>query len=513
MIFIDSGTMLYHLKAFTEDDYSAWTAIIKAFKASEQRSAQDTVHRVTTRDSTQKRAQLRNSWISNGTTELDQLKQIMSAMDAGFVDIKEQLETIRAQSSEINGPPTSGGSPQRSPQARERQGSVDNSPANSSGSGSSGKFKMKFGIPSLQRSKCLFFLSCERACSSADAHRFLCWHAQLTRISVPLFFLSVATSDGSIASTQSSIENIHARLQASFLKLKSDKEKAFEIMRSEMEKWEKNERQFRMLLSETDNKNASSISLSRTVGDKSTLSRHALEEAYIAHTRTSMTSDRTNSFTSSITGSDIFYDADDAILTADLSSADLSDLEDAGFDDQEDENDFSSDDESAEELAKHKEEAPAPATEQQKAPTAPQATKEAEGPIVRRSVLPAPVSGEDISLLSILRKNVGKDLSTVAMPVSLNEPINVLQRLCEELEYSELLDKAANLEDSLDRLVYVAAFAVSGYATTQWRAARKPFNPLHGETFEYVCPEKGFKFISEKVSHYPPVMAVSCVVF
>lgn len=268
-----------------------------------------------------------------------------------------------------------------------------------------------------------------------------------------------------------------------------------------MEKWEKNEKQFRQMLSED------TFTSSRG-GDKSTLSRHAtVEEAYIAHTRTSMTSDRTHSFTSSITGSDVFYDADDAILTADLSSADLSDLEGAGFDDQaDDQYDGSSDedDESSEELVKETQIAEAPPKQDDNS------KEEAdETPIVRRTTLPAPVSGEDISLLSILRKNVGKDLSTVAMPVSLNEPINVLQRLCEELEYSELLDKAAGLADSLDRLVYVAAFAVSGYSTSQWRAARKPFNPLHGETFEYVCPEKGFKFISEKVSHYPPIMAVS----
>ena len=31
--------------------------------------------------------------------------------------------------------------------------------------------------------------------------------------------------------------------------------------------------------------------------------------------------------------------------------------------------------------------------------------------------------------------------SQVSMPVVLNEPIGMLQRLCEELEYSELLDK------------------------------------------------------------------------
>lgn len=229
----------------------------------------------------------------------------------------------------------------------------------------------------------------------------------------------------------------------------------------------------------------------RNSGEKSALSRLALEEAFIAHARTSMSSDRTNSLTSSIhTASDVFYDAiDDAVFTANMSPADLSDLEDTGFDENgigndddnsSDEDDFVDGDDSSSSAA-------APVAQ----PAPPTAPKDDEGPIVRRSVLPAPVSGEDISLLSILRKNVGKDLSTVAMPVSLNEPINVLQKLCEELEYSELLDKAASLPGSLDRLVYVAAFAVSGYAGSQWRAGRKPFNPLHGETFEFVCPEKG----------------------
>ncbi|KAF9103199.1 hypothetical protein BGX29_003664 [Mortierella sp. GBA35] len=451
MIHIDSGTMLYHLKALTVEDYNDWTKAIKVFKNSEHRAAQDTVHRMTQRDSSQKRAYLRNSWVgaSASNNDLDQLKELMSTMDAGFLDIKDQLDSIRLQS---EGGPVSSGISQRSPTHRDRQSSVDN---NSNNNSNNNKFKINKFIPSLQRT----------------------------------------TSDNSVASSQTSVESTHARLQASFLKLKSDKEKAFELMRSEMEKWEKNEKQFRLMLSESD-------TFSSSRGEKSNLSRHAtVEEAYIAHTRTSMTSDRTHSFTSSITGSDIFYDADDAILTADLSSADLSDLEGAGFDDQAgDHHDDSSDDESSEEPVRETQVAEAP-------PKQDDSSKEVETPIVRRTTLPAPVSGEDISLLSILRKNVGKDLSTVAMPVSLNEPINVLQRLCEELEYSELLDKAAGLSDSLDRLVYVAAFAVSGYSTSQWRAARKPFNPLHGETFEYVSPEKGFKFISEKVSHYPPIMA------
>lgn len=39
------------------------------------------------------------------------------------------------------------------------------------------------------------------------------------------------------------------------------------------------------------------------------------------------------------------------------------------------------------------------------------------------------------------------------MPVELNEPLNTLQRLCEELEYSELLDKAAHTPNPFERMV------------------------------------------------------------
>jgi hypothetical protein len=61
----------------------------------------------------------------------------------------------------------------------------------------------------------------------------------------------------------------------------------------------------------------------------------------------------------------------------------------------------------------------------------------------------------------------------------------------------------------MDRLMYVVAFAISGYASSQYRIGRKPFNPLMCETYECIRPDKGFRFISEKVSHYPNVMAVS----
>ncbi|XP_060052066.1 oxysterol-binding protein-related protein 3 isoform X5 [Erinaceus europaeus] len=126
----------------------------------------------------------------------------------------------------------------------------------------------------------------------------------------------------------------------------------------------------------------------------------------------------------------------------------------------------------------------------------------------RRTRLPAPCPNtSNISLWNILRNNIGKDLSKVAMPVELNEPLNTLQRLCEELEYSELLDKAAQIPDALERMVYVAAFAVSAYASSYFRAGSKPFNPVLGETYECIREDKGFRFFSEQVSHHPPISA------
>ncbi|XP_049635023.1 LOW QUALITY PROTEIN: oxysterol-binding protein-related protein 7 [Suncus etruscus] len=131
----------------------------------------------------------------------------------------------------------------------------------------------------------------------------------------------------------------------------------------------------------------------------------------------------------------------------------------------------------------------------------------APGPPRRRCLPAASGPGADVSLWNILRNNIGKDLSKVSMPVQLNEPLNTLQRLCEELEYSSLLDQASRLADPCERMVYVAAFAVSAYSSTYHRAGCKPFNPVLGETYECERPDRGFRFISEQVSHHPPISA------
>ncbi|XP_050355822.1 oxysterol-binding protein-related protein 6-like isoform X4 [Nymphalis io] len=126
----------------------------------------------------------------------------------------------------------------------------------------------------------------------------------------------------------------------------------------------------------------------------------------------------------------------------------------------------------------------------------------------RRTRLPRPrPSPGGPSLWNLLYKNIGKDLSQISMPVTINEPLNMLQRLCEELEYSELLEAAAGATGALERCALVGAFAVSAYASAAHRAASKPFNPLLCETYECVREDRGFRFVAEQVSHHPPISA------
>lgn len=126
-------------------------------------------------------------------------------------------------------------------------------------------------------------------------------------------------------------------------------------------------------------------------------------------------------------------------------------------------------------------------------------------PVKRRKAVPPPAVNPP-SLIGFLRKNVGKDLSTISMPVSANEPLSLLQRASEQLEYSTLLDDAATLaKTSTDRLLYVCAFAISYLSSSRVRerAIRKPFNPMLGESFELVREDRGFRFLAEKISHRP----------
>ncbi|EGO61392.1 hypothetical protein NEUTE1DRAFT_77381 [Neurospora tetrasperma FGSC 2508] len=133
--------------------------------------------------------------------------------------------------------------------------------------------------------------------------------------------------------------------------------------------------------------------------------------------------------------------------------------------------------------------------------------------VTRRTTIPA-AKVPPPSLIAFVRKNVGKDLSTISMPVSANEPLSLCQRIAEQLEYGQLLTEAAKKTDANERLLYVTAFAVSQFSNgrAKERATRKPFNPLLGETFELVRSENevpgGFRVLVEKICHRPVRLAV-----
>jgi Oxysterol-binding protein len=138
-----------------------------------------------------------------------------------------------------------------------------------------------------------------------------------------------------------------------------------------------------------------------------------------------------------------------------------------------------------------------------------------ESLIPRRDRLPLDPSlpKPSIAVWSFLKNAIGKDLSKVTLPVLFNEPISMLQRMCEDIEFIELLSLASRVgskgfapskrlpdqpaevaakklgldyakleglgvnDASLIRLMLVGAFAMSNYSSTAGRTS-KPFNPM-----------------------------------
>lgn len=119
-----------------------------------------------------------------------------------------------------------------------------------------------------------------------------------------------------------------------------------------------------------------------------------------------------------------------------------------------------------------------------------------------RSILPRIQDpNEKLNIWNIIKDMIGKDITKFSVPgtidfnvVQLNEPLSMLQRLAESLEYYEMLIQANRQSDSGLGMCFVMAFAVSAYCSNINRH-KKPFNPLLGETYE--MKHKQFRFVSE----------------
>lgn len=118
-----------------------------------------------------------------------------------------------------------------------------------------------------------------------------------------------------------------------------------------------------------------------------------------------------------------------------------------------------------------------------------------------------PVDGQTCEknvIWTILKENVGKELWAITMPVQFNEPLSFLQRINEQLEYQEQLKIANKCMDPHMRLALVFSHSYMMLTNTIKRI-NKTFNPLLGETYEYV--NKDLRCIMEQVSHHPPIAA------
>lgn len=112
--------------------------------------------------------------------------------------------------------------------------------------------------------------------------------------------------------------------------------------------------------------------------------------------------------------------------------------------------------------------------------------------------------GERKSLSQQLSRYLGKDIiSMLSLPVSFFEPLTFLQRVAEALQFFDLLDKGCTIDDPIDRIAFVATFHIATFSIAD--RITKPFNPLLGETFEYIPSHGKFKYFAEQVSHHPPI--------
>ena len=128
----------------------------------------------------------------------------------------------------------------------------------------------------------------------------------------------------------------------------------------------------------------------------------------------------------------------------------------------------------------------------------------------RRTSIPPRLDAK-LNLWNLIKNFVGQDLTKIPLPVNFNEPLSMIQRYAEGIEYYNLLDKAASCTDSAEQMLYIAAFSISCYSTTRFRI-NKPFNPLLGETFELDRwhEKEGFRMIIEQTSHHPPAASMYC---
>ena len=110
-------------------------------------------------------------------------------------------------------------------------------------------------------------------------------------------------------------------------------------------------------------------------------------------------------------------------------------------------------------------------------------------------------------MFSEIIKSIAKD--KIELPIHHNEPLSMLQKLCEKFQYAPLLNIASTNQNPYFQLAYIAGFLM-GEVSLNINRVLKPFNPILGETFEFIDNQNKFRYFSEQVSHHPPISAFNC---
>ncbi|KAF9916266.1 hypothetical protein BX616_004172 [Lobosporangium transversale] len=129
----------------------------------------------------------------------------------------------------------------------------------------------------------------------------------------------------------------------------------------------------------------------------------------------------------------------------------------------------------------------------------------------------SPIDGEDTEVVDegnrsilmdiISQLSKGGDLHRVTLPTFVLEPRSMLERITDFMSHPELIIKANQLEDPVERFVSVTRYFLSGWHIKP-KGVKKPYNPILGEHFrakwEFADGTEAF-YVAEQVSHHPPI--------
>eukprot|EP01096_Ripella_sp_DP13-Kostka_P004423 TRINITY_DN1665_c0_g1_i1.p1 TRINITY_DN1665_c0_g1~~TRINITY_DN1665_c0_g1_i1.p1 ORF type:complete len:542 (-),score=240.46 TRINITY_DN1665_c0_g1_i1:12-1478(-) len=100
----------------------------------------------------------------------------------------------------------------------------------------------------------------------------------------------------------------------------------------------------------------------------------------------------------------------------------------------------------------------------------------------------------------------GGDLTSITLPSCFCEPVTILEVLAyKRIRGMHYLTELKNLDHPLERALTILKWYLA--PNTQDPYGKKPLNPILGETFRCQDQDKEWIYVSEQISHHPPISA------